>query len=189
MSTAFADSALTWDYLLHTWRDLEVPEGWRPELTVEGIHMTPPPGGQHNLVADVINEALVRSRPEGCGIFQTQGVGIRQIGGIYVPDFCVAPRAVIPPGSDPVPAEHVLLAVEITSRGNADHDRKKKRWAYAHGPIPQYLLVDAFDEDGPAVSLFSDPVKGVYSRFVRFPFGEPIKIGEPFGVELDTTTF
>lgn len=112
-----------------------------------------------------------------------------QVGAIYVPDLCVAPVDRISPGSEPVPAEYVLLAVEITSRGNADNDRKKKHSACANGSIPQYLLVDAFDEDGPAVSLFSDPVKGVYSRFVRFPFGEPIKIGDPFGIELDTTGF
>lgn len=189
MSTAFAGSALTWDYLLHTWRDLEVPDGWRPELTVEGIQMTPPPGGSHNLIADLVHRALLTAAPQRCGVFQTQGVGVRQIGGIYVPDLCVAPRAFIPHGPDPVPAEHVLLAVEITSRGNGEYDRKKKRWAYAHGPIPQYLLIDGFDEDGPAVSLFSDPVEGVYRRAIRIPFGEPIAIGSPFGVELDTTGF
>lgn len=189
MSTAFVDSALTWEYLLRTWQDLEVPEGWRPGLTVEGIQMTPPPGGQHNLIADLIHETLMRARPAGCGIFQAQGVSVAKVGAIYVPDLCVAPRSAIPHGSDPVPAEHVLLAVEITSRSNAEHDRKKKRWAYAHGPIPQFLLIDAFDEDGPAVSLFSDPVQGVYSRTIRIPFGEPIKIGAPFGVELDTAGF
>ncbi|WP_027946377.1 Uma2 family endonuclease [Amycolatopsis taiwanensis] len=189
MSTAFADSALTWEYLLHTWRALEVPEGWRPELAVEGIQIAPPPGGQHNLTAARLHRALLPVVPDGHEVFQTQGVGFRNVGSIYVPDLCVAPVAAIPHGSDPVPTEHVLLAVEITSRSNAEHDRKKKRWAYAHGPVPQYLLIDAFDEDGPAVSLFSDPVKGVYSRTIRIPFGEPIKIGAPFGIDLDTAGF
>ncbi|HET6504684.1 MAG TPA: Uma2 family endonuclease [Amycolatopsis sp.] len=189
MSTAFTDSPLTWDYLLDTWRGLEVPEGWRPELTVEGIQMTPPPGGAHNLIAARIHRTLLPAVPDGCEVFQTQEVAVRQTGGIYVPDVCVAPIMAIPDGSDPMPAEHVLLAVEITSRSNADHDRKKKRWAYAHGPIPRYLLIDAFDEDGPAVSLFTEPVKGIYSKTVRIPFGEPITIGEPFDIELDTTGF
>ncbi|WP_232285553.1 hypothetical protein [Saccharomonospora marina] len=44
MSVAFADSALSWDDLLRLWRELEVPEGWRPEVALEGIHITPPPG-------------------------------------------------------------------------------------------------------------------------------------------------
>lgn len=189
MSAAFVDSARGWQYLLETWRELEVPEGWRPELTVEGIHMTPPPGGTHNLIADLVDDAIRRVALEGCGVFQTQGVSIERIGAIYVPDLCVVPRDVIPPGADPVPAEHVLLAVEITSKGNARHDRTKKKWAYAHGPIPLYLLIDAFDEDGPAVSLFSEPDGGVYSRSVRVSFGKPIEIGEPFDFTLDTDRF
>jgi Uma2 family endonuclease len=178
-----------WDYLLDTWRELQVPEGWRAELTAEGIQMTPPPGGPHNLIADLVHSVLSGVRPEGCGIFQTQGVGMPGIGSIYVPDFCVAPRAAIPRNSDPVSAEEVLLVVEITSPGNAEHDRKKKKWAYAHGPVPQYLLIDRFDEDGSAVSLFTEPVRGVYSRTVRVPFGEPVEIGAPFGVRLETSEF
>ncbi|HJQ45485.1 MAG TPA: Uma2 family endonuclease [Amycolatopsis sp.] len=189
MSTAFAGSALNWNYLLDTWRELTVPEGWRPELTVEGIQMTPPPGGPHNLIADLVHRALVAVGPDGCGVFQTQGVGVKQIGGIYVPDFCVAPRSVIPHNSDPVPAEHVLLAVEITSKSNAEHDRKKKRWAYAHGPIPLYLLIDQFDEDGPAATLFSEPIDGVYGKMVRVPFGHRLRIDQPFDLELDTSRF
>lgn len=86
-------------------------------------------------------------------------------------------------------AEHVLLAVEITAKSNAKHDRKKKKWAYAHGGIPQYLLIDRHDEDGPAVSLFRDPVDGVYGRTIRMPFGHPITIGAPLAVELDTAEF
>lgn len=189
MSTAFAGSMQAWDYLLETWRELQVPEGWRAELTAEAIQMTPPPAGPHNLVADLLHGAMDGARPEGCGIFQTQGVGIADIGSIYVPDLCVVPRSTIPRNSDPVSADEVLLVVEITSPGNAEHDRKKKKWAYAHGPVPQYLLIDRFDEDGPAVSLFTEPVRGVYSRTVRMPFGEPIEIGAPFGVKLGTSEF
>jgi Uma2 family endonuclease len=187
MSTAFAGSAMAWERLLDTWRGLQVPEGWRPELTAEG--MTPPPGGPHNLIADLVHEALGRARPDGCGVFQTLGVAIRATGSIYVPNLCVVPRAAVPGNADPIPAEHVLIAVEITSPGNGDHDRKKKKWAYAHGDIPQYLLIDAFDEDGPAVSLFTEPIEGVYSRTVRVPFGQSIEIGEPFGIRLETTEF
>ncbi|MFD2421360.1 Uma2 family endonuclease [Amycolatopsis pigmentata] len=139
MSTAFADSAPTWDYLLHTWRDLKVPEGWRPELTVEEIHMTPPPGGAHNLVAGRLHRALLPVVPEGCEIFQTQGVGFHQVGAIYVPNLCVARVDRILPGSDPVPAEHVSLAVEITSRRNAERSRKKEApglCARLHSAVP-----------------------------------------------------
>lgn len=189
MSAAFVDSARDWQYLLETWKGLEVPEGWRPELTVEGIHMTPPPGGPHNLIADLVDDALRSVKLAGCGVFQTLALSVEQVGAIYIPDLCVVPRDVIPRNADPVPADDALLAVEITSKGNARDDRTKKKWAYAHGPIPLYLLIDAFDENGPAVSLFSEPEGGVYGRSVRVPFGKPIDIGEPFNVSLDTSRF
>jgi hypothetical protein len=37
--------------------------------------------------------------------------------------------------------------------------------------------------------LFTEPVRGVYSRTVRVPFGEPVEIGAPFGVRLETSEF
>ncbi|MEY7971364.1 Uma2 family endonuclease [Saccharomonospora xinjiangensis] len=189
MSAAIVDTPLDWDALVRTWHELDVPEGWRPEVTIEGIRMSPPPGGQHNLIADQLHEALVRSRPNGAGVFQTLGVTVPVVGGIYVPDLCVVPRAYVPDGSDPVPSEHVLLAVEITSAGNANHDRSRKRWAYAHGGIEQYLLVDPHDPDGAAVTLFSDPADGAYRKACRIPFGEKITLGSPFGLVVDTTEF
>lgn len=189
MSVAYHDTQLTWDDLVRMWCELDVPEGYRPELTIEGIFMTPGPGGAHNLTADLIHAALIGGKPKGCGVFQTQSVGVREIGEIYIPDFTIAPRHALPSGPEPLLAEHVLLVAEITSRSNAVHDRKRKRWAYAHGRIPQYLLVDRYDRDGPTVSLFGDPVDGDYRTVVRVPFGEPIALGEPFGIDLDTTGF
>lgn len=189
MTVAYAHEPTTWEYLLDTWRELDVPEGYRPELTTEGIFMTPAPGGAHNLIADVVNRALVRCTPDRLGIFHTQAVGIPAAGAIYIPDLCVAPRVAVPGGPDPISGEHVLLAVEITSRSNAEHDRAKKRRAYALGRIPQFLLIDAHDVNGPAVSLFAEPADGEYRRTLRVPFGEPIALGEPFGVDLDTAAF
>lgn len=189
MSVAYVDSPMTWDDILRTWRELEVPEGWRPELTVEGISMTPPPGGTHNLIAASINRQLLPAVPDGCDVFQTLGVGVRQAGGIYVPDVCVVPRAAVPPGPDPVHSADVLIAVEITSPGNAEHDRKKKKWAYAHGDIPCYLLIDPYDEDGASASLFTQPIGGVYSTTNRTAFGRSVVLNEPFGVDLSTAEF
>lgn len=189
MSVAYEGHYQTWDDLVRTWCELDVPEGYRPELTIEGIIMTPSPGGPHNLIADLVHRALLPGVPAGYGLFQTQSVGVPQTGGIYIPDFTVALRAALPEDSSPVLAEHILLVAEITSRSNAKHDRAKKKWAYAHGPIPQYLLIDPHDPDGPAASLFSDPVEGVYGKTIRVPFGRSIMLGPPLGIELDTAKF
>lgn len=81
------------------------------------------------------------------------------------------------------------MAVEITSSGNARHDRTKKLWAYAHAPVPLYLLIDRFDEHGPTVTLFSEPVNGAYQVSVRTSFGKRVTLPEPFDVELATEGF
>lgn len=190
MSVAYANEPMTnWDHLLEIWRELDVPEGYRPELTSEGIYMTPAPAGPHNLIADLVNDALVRCRPTGVGIFQTQAVAIEEAESFYIPDFCVAPRAAVP-GSDPIPADRVVLAVEITSPSNAENDRIRKTKAYARGRVQQYLLIDPHHENGPTCLLMSEPLSiGSYGLVVTVPFGEPVKLGEPFNVELDTSEF
>lgn len=175
--------------MVEMWRQLTVPEGWRPQLTENGLLMAPPPEGSHNLVADSIDRDIRRVTPEGCGVFQWLPVGVATTNSIYIPDICVAPRAVAPADIDPVPASEVLLAGEFTSRSSAGYDRKQKQWAYARGGIPLYLLVDRFDDEGPTVSLFSQPSRGSYHRITRVPFGESIHIDPPFDLTLETADF
>lgn len=123
MSTAFARPETAWNRALDIRCELQV-EGWRPELTAEGICMTPPPTGQHNLTASSVHDALASAELDGCGILQTLGVGIRATGSICVPDLCVVPRDAVPD-----------------------------------------------------------------SRTVRVPFGQPVEVGDPFGIRLETTEF
>lgn len=37
-----------WEYLLETWRELDVPEGWRAEIDEARIFLVPPPHAHHN---------------------------------------------------------------------------------------------------------------------------------------------
>jgi Uma2 family endonuclease len=190
MTSLLADSGLTWADVLRIWKELDVPEGWRPEITPEGIIMTPPPSGAHNLTAEEVHHALGAAIDRNTfGIFQSLGVAVRSIGGIFIPDICVVARAGVSPGTDPVDSEHVALAVEITSKSNAEHDRKRKKWAYAHGGIAQYLLIDAFDEDGPSVWVFSQPEEGTYRTAVRTPFGKPVRLADPVATVIESTLF
>ena len=110
---------------------------------------------------------------------------------LFIPDFVIVPRDELHglPDNQPVSADRALLVAEITSFSNAETDRKAKRWSYAHAGVPLYLLIDRFDEDGPAVTLFSDPVDGHYQHVVRIPFGEKISLPEPFAIDLDTGGF
>jgi Uma2 family endonuclease len=180
-----------WAALLAAWQELDVPEGWRAEIVGEQIIMAPPPGNGHNLIAGLVNRALIRVLPDGWDLYQTLGISIPMRLKLFVPDLAVVPRSVVRSGRDnePIPAEHARLVVEVTSRGNADTDRKTKRWGYAHGGVPQYLLIDRFDQDGPSVTLFTEPDDGHYRCRQQVPFGQKIHLPEPFDVDLDTGEF
>lgn len=155
------------------------------------IEVTPPGGNRHSLIVADVNRQLARWAGATCGTYQWLAVAVPACAQVLVPDLVVVPEIELRSGPDdePVPAGKALLVVEITSRGNADTDRRTKRWGYAHAGVPQYLLIDRFDEDGPAVTLFSEPVDGHYQHLVRIPFGERIKLHEPFALELDTGEF
>ena len=65
---------------------------------------------------------------------------------------------------------------------------RKERDAYAAGGVALYLLVDRVGAH-PAVTLYAEPVDGVYRRVVSVPFGESIHLPPPFDVDLDTSQF
>ncbi len=180
---------MSWDDLVCIWCELDVPEGWRPETAIDGIRLSPPPAGRHNLIAADVHRNLSDGCPEGAGVFQTQGVAVAAVGGIYAPDLCVIPRDRVPRGPGPVPAADVLLAVEITSAGNAEHDRTRKRWAYAHGGIAQYVLIDPHDPDGASVTVYTDPAEGAYRQSCRVAFGRDVRLAAPFDAVLETAAF
>lgn len=191
VSTVPTDYGWGWEALLRTWQEMDVPAGWRAEIVGEGITMTPPPGNEHNRIADAVDDALRKSSPGTWGIYQNLGLAVPLCAKLYIPDLVVVPRARLAelPDNEPVTADKALLVVEITSKGNAEVDRKAKLWGYAHGPVPYYLLIDRFDEAGPSVTLFAEPGNGHYRHSVHVPFGDKIEIPEPINLRLDTSGF
>ncbi|WP_405848777.1 Uma2 family endonuclease [Streptomyces niveus] len=183
-----------WEYLLETWRELDVPEGWRAEIDEARIFLVPPPHAHHNGIAAKVQRALYRNLAEDLEIYQTIGVHIAPLDKLYVPDLVVMPSdavdAVDPDTSDPVDAAEALLIVEITSKGNARDDRTKKHRAYARALVPIYLLIDRFDTRGPVVTLFTEPSEdGTYKHSEQVPLGKPITLPEPFRTTVETAAF
>lgn len=191
MTAAPALPELAWEELVQYWQSLDRPnKAWRAEIIEESVVMTPPPGMGHKIIASRLNRALVQRVPEEWEIFQTAGVSVPVRRGLFMPDLVVVPGGSLP-GEDamPIPAEKTLLIVEITSKSNADNDRTKKLWAYAHGGVPLYLLIDRFASDGPTVFLYSGPGDGRYRYQEGVPFSEPVDLPEPFNLTLNTKEF
>ena len=171
------------------WEELDLPEGWRAEILEGTIVVTPSPANIHNSVAAILNELLVLAKPVDCAVHQTQAIELASTGDLYIPDLLVYPREKMPADGYTAPAEYALLVVEITSPSNANHDRMRKLWGYAHGLVPLYLLIDRLDPDGPHVTLYSAPEAGVYQNSTRVRYGEVITLPEPFELKIDTGQF
>ncbi|MGW6202378.1 Uma2 family endonuclease [Streptomyces sp. NPDC055089] len=183
-----------WDYLLRTWQELDVPEGWRAEIDEGQIVLVPPPHAHHNGIADKVQRRLYANLPDELGIYQTLGVHVVPLDKLYVPDLVVMPGELIDAAdsesSDPVDVSEALLVVEITSKGNARDDRTKKYRAYARAGVPVYLLIDRFDTRGAMATLFTEPNEdGTYKRSDPVPFGKPLVMPAPFDVTLATDAF
>lgn len=104
----------------------------------------------------------------------------------YVPDVAVTP-AKLANLADALFPDQTLLIVEVTSHSTGDTDRVVKRRRYAEYRAPLYLLVDRQER---SCTLFSEPTELGYSRTDGpRPFGTPLHLPDPFGLELDTSEF
>ncbi|MET9963116.1 Uma2 family endonuclease [Streptomyces sp. NPDC006326] len=157
--------------------------GDRTEI-VEGVlnHVTP--SWDHENAAEEIRDQIKpRVRELGC----VTGSGNLDLPGSanwYVPDLAVAPKEPAKGGGALLP-DQTLLIVEVTSESDAETDRVVKRKRYAEYGAPLYLLVDRLDK---TVTLFSGPGRLGYTEVDGpHPFGETVRLPEPFGIDLDTS--
>lgn len=180
-----------WTALLAAWQETNAPEGWRTEIVADAMVVSPPLDNRGSSIADQLNRLLRGVIPDDWAICHVLGMSVGARSELFVPDVVVVARSDLRAGPDhePVPVQRARLIAEIPSHGSAEIDRTTKRRGYAHAGVPQYLLIDRFDEDGPAVTLFTDPVDGHYRHLVRIPFGEKIRLPEPFALDLDTGEF
>lgn len=79
------------------------------------------------------------------------------------------------------------MTVEVTSfdSDTDSRDRREKPSAYAAVGIPVHLLVD---RDSCTVTVFTRPdtEHARYRDAHTVPFGEPVVLPDPVGIELDT---
>ncbi len=102
----------------------------------------------------------------------------------YVPDLAVVADA-LTRGAGALLPDQTLLVVEVTSQATGETDRVVKRERYAEYGAPLYLLVDRMEK---TVTLFAGPGRLGYTEVDGpHPFGTPVRLPEPFGIELDTS--
>ncbi len=134
---------------------------------VDGRTIMSPPESIANLDAASELGLLLRGFLERAAWMILPQAGVTVRGGdratIRVPDLVVAVRR----GQEGIrlPAEDVVLVVEVLSPSSSRTDRWVKRREYARAGIPAYLMVDRHSGP-PALTLLTDPVDGDYQAEV-----------------------
>jgi Uma2 family endonuclease len=155
--------------------------------------VSPLPINLHNLTVMAIRDELILvCKPSGLAVSERTELIVNDDNKLQ-PDLTVMRRADLKPTlkATEYPADKALLAVEVTSPSNGEDDRRwgKKYKAYAKGMVPIYLLIDAYDERGPMVSLFSQPSGTRYQAETVVPFKTRLPLPEPFPMVLDLSEF
>ncbi|MFF7634404.1 Uma2 family endonuclease [Kitasatospora sp. NPDC008050] len=129
---------------------------------------------------------------------QLLGLDLAGIGDGYIPDLLVLHQQIEAEGwagAFEFPrADQVELVMEVTARASAHDDRepvqgcRATKWnGYARCGVPHYLLIDR-DPKRPGITLYGNPDRfaGRYEELRSWKFGEPVRLPEPFDVELRT---
>ncbi|MGW0361933.1 Uma2 family endonuclease [Streptomyces sp. NPDC002990] len=139
----------------------------------------------HTLTVDFFTWELRAWAPEGLEVLREFTIDIDRRNRPE-PDVIVVP---VEPDEDPnqtrLPAESVLLAIEVVSPESVDRDRETKPLKYARAGIPHYWRVE--NKDGRAiVYVFErEPATGAYTS--TGIFHDRLKVSVPFPIDLDLT--
>ncbi|WP_158844819.1 Uma2 family endonuclease [Saccharothrix deserti] len=138
MSAALQDPMIG-PHTIEDWLDLPPSEdGSRTELIFGYFYVTPPPSGEHQVVAFnlavTIRDALRAAERRELHVVPGVGVKISStMRTALIPDVVVLDRR--PVGAS-FPPEALIMAVEIWSPGNKRAEREAKMAAYASAGVP-----------------------------------------------------
>ncbi|MFJ9657248.1 Uma2 family endonuclease [Streptomyces griseoflavus] len=173
--------------LLRTLDELDVPDGYKAEIIRGNIVVSPWSKGYYLDVMELVCEQLRQHVPEGhrvsYGPFLYVFPGVERA---YGPDIHVAHRSASRSTGNELDGEALSLVAELTSASTRDDDLTDKVVTYGKAGVPVYLLLDMQEEQATVFSMPS--AKGYEARCTK-PFGEKLPIPEPFGCVLDTTGF
>ncbi len=156
----------------------ETPD--RIELLDGDLHVSPAPTPRHqNLSRRLANALEDAASAHGFVVYEAVNVRLKR-NRMPIPDLVVGEG--IDPDKLVVDTSLLQIVCEITSPSNAAYDRVTKMNFYAEAGIPWYLLVDVKPE--LVLRLFRLE-SGHYMPHGEGRDGEPLRMTEPFPVELD----
>lgn len=185
---------------------LGVPDdGTRVEIIGGEIVVSPGPKSGHNVIVATVQDPFSAARVTNPSFpwrtLQTTDLNMAGIGDGYIPDLvCVTAELFEDLAKDVshLLPDQIALAVEVTSPSNAAEDRRpgprrerSTKWSgYAREGIPHYLLIDR-DPKVVKATLYSDPDRGTgrYRACASWPFGEPIRLPDPFSLDIPTANW
>ncbi|MGW4771346.1 Uma2 family endonuclease [Nocardia sp. NPDC004278] len=181
------------DVLLEGFHALETPEGFRAELIEGDIIVTPPPDGNHEQNISTLIRQVYRQSATEFSFSGHKGLLLDR-GGLCPKNHLIPDGVFVPDGAfidEPswMSVGKVVMVVEVTS-SKPDWDRKTKRYCYARGAVPLYLLIDRQQQ---TITLLGEPGGEAdlidYRSEIRVPFGKPLELPDPFSFTLETVDF
>ncbi|MGV4986260.1 Uma2 family endonuclease [Streptomyces sp. NRAIS4] len=178
---------VSFDQLLSDLDELIAPVGYKAEIIRGNMVLSPWHPGYCALVMRSVCEQLEPHVPEGHRICDGPVLYVfpddeRAFG----PDVHAAPRRIFKTTSNRLDGGALSLVAELTSPSTRDDDRTDKARVYGRAGIPVYLLLDMQEE---RCSIFWSPSPQGYEGRLTKPFGEKLRIPEPYDCTLDTTGF
>ncbi|SDT68268.1 Uma2 family endonuclease [Actinoplanes derwentensis] len=152
------------------------PDGHRYEIVDGSLHVTPPPGPQHDALVEAVVATLRAAAPPEWWVCSRLGVALETSS--LVPDVTVLrPRSSGSIWADP---RDVALIVEVESGETRRYDRLLKPAVYAAEGIPGYWRV----ESGPVLRVFTLE-DGAYLPGRDVGAGEQAELGVPYPVRVN----
>lgn len=165
-----------------TWNDLSrTPvDGRRWEIIDGSLHVSACPTPRHQLAASRLGTVLAAAAPVGVEV--TGPVDVEVGASVLAPDLVAFPAEALN-DRPPLPAEKILLAVEVTSPSSRRMDRLVKPAILAEAGVPVYWRVELDGSDAPLIVVHV--LDGAVYREVRtVGAGESVVVDVPFAVEL-----
>ncbi|MGW8849840.1 Uma2 family endonuclease [Streptomyces xiamenensis] len=173
------------DVLCQTLEEMEVPEGYRAEITGGKIIMSPWSQGYYLDIVDSLVEQLRPHLPEGHRVSLAPCLYVFPgMSRTFGPVLHVADAEATRIRSSRLPGHALSLVAELSSASTADVDRYDKVECYGVAGIPVYLLVDM--QKG-SLTVYTAPSPQGYQQQNTVLFGPTVTLPEPFDCPLDTS--